>query len=247
MTRQETSAAERAPDRARVFTVLGASRLLRGVDEPFVRALAERSTFARYTRGERVWMRGSPAEQFCLVTRGVLELRRAAPQCDPTLIALFGPGEIPAVPVTLERKRTIADAFATTDALELLRVPAEPILERLPRDLALAGAMQRLLLHHARLLHAKIDVLTAGTVPRRLAVFLLDLAERFGDEREDGSTVIPLDLSRAQIASYVDARVETVIRCFSAWRREGLLVIEPDATVIPSTSALLTAVQSEDP
>lgn len=246
MTAAVTPSTERTHDRARVLTLLLASRLFRGVDERFVRSLADRSAIVRYGRGERVWTRGTPAEYFYQVTRGVLELRRAAVGREPTLIAFFGPSELPAIPVTLERKRTIADAHATTNELELLRIPAAPVLERLPGDPALLTAMQRLLLDHARLLHAKIDVLTAGPVPRRIALFLLDLAERFGDERDDGSTAIPLSLSRAQIASYVDARVETVIRCFSAWRREGLLVLESDATVIPSPSALSERVQNEN-
>lgn len=237
MSRDEP-ANERANDRARVAKVLGASRLLRGCDDAFVRMLAEQASFVRFARGERVWVRGMPAEHFHQVTRGVLELRRATAQHEPTLIALFGPSEYPAVPVALERKSYIADAHATTADLEVLRIRAAPILERLPDDIVLARAVQRLLLDHARLLHSKIDVLTAGSVPRRIALFLLDLAERFGDERVDGSTAIPLTLSRGQIASYVDARVETVIRCFSAWRRDGLLVLEPDATVLPSPAAL---------
>ena len=232
------TAADRGPDRARIHALLASSRLLRGSGETFVRAVAEQATLLRFVRGERVWARGTPAEHFHQVTRGVLELRRATAGREATLIAFFGPSEYPAVPVALERRRYIADAYATTAELEILRIPAEPILARLLEDLALATAMQRMLLDHARLLHAKIDVLTAGSVPRRIAVFLLDLAERFGDERSDGSTAIPLALSRAQIASYVDARVETVIRCFSAWRREGLLVLETDATVIPSPAAL---------
>jgi CRP-like cAMP-binding protein len=238
-----TSAVERplhdhAGERTRVLKLLSSSRLLRGCDPAFVRGLAERSSLRHFARGERAWVRGTPAEHFHHVTRGVLELRRATAGREPTLIAFFGPSEYPAVPVALERRAFIADAFATTAELELLRIPAAPILEQLSHDIVLSGAIQRLLLDHARLLHSKIDVLTAGAVPRRIAFFLLDLAERFGDERADGCLAIPLALSRGQIASYVDARVETVIRCFSAWRREGLLVLEPDATILPAPARL---------
>ncbi|MFO0682488.1 MAG: Crp/Fnr family transcriptional regulator [Sandaracinus sp.] len=224
--------------REQVLRRVRGMRLLRGADDALVRELGQGATLHRLARGERLWVRGTPAEHFYQVLRGVLELRRATAGHEPTLVAFFGPGECPAVPVALERKRFIADSFATTGELEVLAIPSGPILERLPRDAALAGALNRALLDHARLLHAKIDVLTAGPVPDRIATFLLDLAERFGDEREDGSVAIPLALSRDQVASYVDARVETVIRCFSAWRREGLLVLESEATVLPSIDAL---------
>lgn len=218
-----------------------AMRLLRGCEEGIVREISLGASIHHVKRGERFWSRGEPAEHFYQVLRGVLELRRATASHEPTLVAFFGPGECPAVPVVLERKRFIADSFATTPDLEVLQVPAAPILERMPKDPLLANALVRALLDHARLLHSKIDVLTAGPVPDRIATFLLDLAERFGDEREDGSMAIPLALSRDQVASYVDARVETVIRCLSAWRRQGLLVLEADATVIPSVDALRRA------
>lgn len=234
MSQHEISADTPPTTRARVLARLKTSRLLRGCDDEFVRDLASRSSLHRHTRGERVWIRGTHAEHFHQVTGGVLELRRSTAGRDPTLVALFGTSECPAVPVALERGRYIADAYAASATLEILRVPAEPILARLAHDVVLATAVRQLLLDHSRLLHSKIDVLTAGSVQRRIAIFLADLAERFGDEREDGSTAIPLALSRAQIASYVDAREETVIRCLSAWRRDGLLVLEPDAMVVPA-------------
>jgi CRP-like cAMP-binding protein len=225
-------------DRGRARRLLAKSRFFRDVDDDLLDRLSARTSMLTFARGERVWARGTPVEHFHQIVRGVLELRRASGGHDATLVALFGPGEHPAVPVALERGRFIADAHAATDVLEVLRVPAGPVLEQLPHDARLAAGAERVLLDHVRLLHAKIDVLTAGTIAARIALFLIDLAERFGDERDDGSTAIPLSLSRAQIAGYVDARVETVIRCFSAWRREGLVVVEPGATVIPSLARM---------
>ena len=78
----------------------------------------------------------------------------------------------------------------------------------------------------ARLLHGKIDVMVAGTVARRLALFLLNLVDRFGDELEGGDTVIPFGLSRQQITTYIDARVETVIRALSVWKKSGVVTIQ---------------------
>ena len=102
----------------------------------------------------------------------------------------------------------------------------------------LSAAMTRALLDHCALLHAKIDVLVAGTVPRRIAAFMLDLAERFGDEGLDGTTFVPLALSRAKYATYVAARVETVIRACSAWQKDGLLSTAKDGFTIRSLDEL---------
>ena len=44
-----------------------------------------------------------------------------------------------------------------------------------------------------------------------------------GDELEDGTTLIPLRLTRAELAALVGTTVETTIRTLSRWSREGLV------------------------
>lgn len=221
-----------------LLRTLSSSRLFRGLDPAFLATLVPHASLVRLEHGESLWRRGAPAEHFHVVMRGVLELQRAATGTESTLIALFGPGESPAIPVTLERRPFIADSFAASPCVEVLRVRAAPILDAMPTDARLAMAMNRALLDHCALLHSKIDVLTAGAVPRRVAAFMLDLAERFGDEGLDGKTYVPLALSRAHVATYVGARVETVIRVFSQWQKDGLVATTKDGFVIESLDAL---------
>lgn len=178
--------------------------------------------------------------------RGVLELQRVVAGGETTLVALFGAGESPAIPVTLERRPFIADSFAATPVLEILRVRAEPILEALPHDVRLANTMNRALLDHCRLTHSKIDVLAAGSVPKRLAAFLLDMSDRFGDEQDDGTTHIPLHLSRHQLATYVGARVETTIRVMSSWQKQGIVETTRGGFDIPDVERLRGVLEASD-
>ncbi|HEY8432529.1 MAG TPA: Crp/Fnr family transcriptional regulator [Sandaracinaceae bacterium] len=226
--------------------LLACTRLFRGLDAARARALAEHASVHRLRQGAPLWREGQRAEHFHVVLRGVLELQRVVPGADTNLVAWFGPGESPGVPAALERARYVATSYAAAPIVEVLRVRAEPVLEALPSDPALAFAMNRALLDHCRLLHAKIDVLAAGTVPRRLAALFVDLAERFGDEMEDGSTFVPLVLSRAQIATYVGARVETVIRCCTGWDRAGLLAKRTNGFAIPCLTALEAIARGDD-
>lgn len=214
------------------------SRLFRGLDPGFLATLTPHASVHRLEQGEHLWREGQRAEHFHVVLRGVLELQRAACAPDTSLVALFGPGESPAIPVTLEQKPYIATSCAATPTVEVLRVASAPILRALPSDPALAMAMNRALLDHCRLLHAKVDVLSAGIVPRRLARLMLDLVDRFGDEDLDGRHFVPLALSRAQLATYVGARVETVIRVCSAWQRAGLLTTSREGFAISSIAVL---------
>ncbi|UJR84117.1 Crp/Fnr family transcriptional regulator [Sandaracinus amylolyticus] len=224
--------------RESLLRTLSTSRLFRSLDPELLATLVPHADVHRLHQGECLWRRGAPAEHFHVVLRGVLELQRAPTSHESTLIALFGPGESPAIPVTLERRAFIADAYAATPSLEVLRVASAPILELVQTDVRLALAINRALLEHCVLLHAKIDVLAAGTVQRRVAAFMLDLAERFGDEGIDGKTYVPLALSRAHVATYVGARVETVIRIFSQWHKEGLVATSKEGFAIRSIDEL---------
>lgn len=226
--------------------LIARARLFRGLDPALVRELAAHASLHRLSQGEHLWREGQRAEHFHVVLRGVIELQRVVAGADTSLVAFFGPGESPAIPVALERGTYVATSYAATPTVEVLRVRAEPILDALPREPALAIAMNRALLDHCRLLHAKIDVLASGTVPRRLAALLVGLADRFGDEMEDGSTWIPLPLSRSQIATYVGARVETVIRCCTGWERAGILEKNAAGFSIPCVTALCAIARGEE-
>ena len=233
-------------DRESLVRAIGTSGLFRGLDGELIQRLVPHTSIHHLEHGERFWTKGVTAEHFHVVLRGVLELQRVVAGGETTLVAFFGPGESPAIPVTLERRPFIADSYAATPVLEILRVRAAPILEALPHDAALANTMNRALLDHCRLTHSKIDVLAAGSVPRRLAAFLLDMADRFGDEHDDGTTHIPLHLSRHQLATYVGARVETTIRVMSSWQKQGLVRTTRTGFDIPLPERLRSILEESD-
>jgi CRP-like cAMP-binding protein len=233
-------------DRDTLTRTLTGARLFRTVDPELVRTFVPHASVHRLKHGEQLWQRGTPAEHVHVVLRGVLELQRTALGSESTLVALFGPGESPAMPVALEQRPYIADSFAATPILEVLRVRARPLLDLLPVNAPLANAFNRALLDHCRLIHAKVDVLAAGTVSRRVAACVLDLTDRFGDEQEDGSYAVPFLLSRQQLATYVCARVETVIRVMSSWQKQGLVLTQRDGFVIPSIKRLRDVLVAHD-
>jgi CRP/FNR family transcriptional regulator len=68
-----------------------------------------------------------------------------------------------------------------------------------------------------------IDVLSAGSVEARLATLLLKLNVRFGDDFDDGTSEIPIALSRRDLSQLVATSLETAIRVMSRWEREGVL------------------------
>ena len=82
-----------------------------------------------------------------------------------------------------------------------------------------------------------VDSLSAGSVERRLASVMVDLAERAG-EPFPGGILIPLRLRRSDLASLAATTLESASRKISVWRRAGLVILEPIGYLIRDLDAL---------
>jgi CRP/FNR family transcriptional regulator len=71
----------------------------------------------------------------------------------------------------------------------------------------------------------------------RLAVFLLNLAERYRSRGYSASEFL-LRMTREEIASYLGLQLETVSRLFSRMHEEGLIQVQGRAVKLLDLSAL---------
>jgi CRP/FNR family transcriptional regulator, nitrogen oxide reductase regulator len=202
---------------------LRANPLFRDVSPEQLAAFAQETTFRRYDEGQSLWLAGEPATHITLILRGLVQVVRRLPSGDVATVGLFGPREPIGTVAVIHRRPYPAEAVALSNVVETLCLRAEPVLAVMGTDPSLALAFNRLLCDTSSVLRARIDVLSAGSVPRRLATLLLQLADRFGDTGDDGVLRVPVALSRGALARLVSARVETVIRAASEWQKRGVL------------------------
>lgn len=182
---------------------------------------ARRARRRRLGRGEAVWRAGDPARDFVWIEAGLVKIVRQGVQGAEAIVALFGPGDSIGDTAVLERGAYPADAIVASRAAWLVQLEAAPLMAAAAADLQWAAALRQALLAHTHALRDKIEVMTAGSVPRRLATLLLQLARRFGTMCPPDGAEIPIALSRAELAALVGATVETTIRTISRWQQEG--------------------------
>lgn len=187
----------------------------------WIERLAAHCTRRQFCAGDYVWRRGEAAQSFVVVEEGLVAVQRDTVDGENVLVALFGPGDTLCVVPALQHTPFPADAVAVAERVEVLVVAAAPVLVALDRDAELAAALNRALLDHASSLRNKIDIVSAGTVPRRVATLLLYLSKRFGRKSDDGTIEIYPAVTREQIGQLVNARTETVIRIMSRWSKAG--------------------------
>jgi len=113
-------------------------------------------------------------------------------------------------------------------ALEDTEVCALPFakLEKLAQTMpALQHTMNRMMSMEIRRDQDAMAMLGSMRAEGRIAVFLLDLADRYR-RRGYSSTEFVLRLTRKEIGSYLGLQLETVSRLFSRFQGEGLVQVE---------------------
>ncbi len=225
---------------------LRASRLLTGLDESVVAAIAQGSLRKTLTRGEVLWRAGEPALNVVVIASGFVKVVRETPDGTSCILGIFSARESLGEAAVMGRGIYPAEAMAASDVVHAVCIGASHLLALMERSTALTRAVNRSLTEHTIALQAKIQVLSAGAVAQRLATLLVHLAERFGDELEDGTANVPLALTRAELASLVGTTVETTIRTMSRWQKAGVLTTSDLGFHIHKPSALKTASVGKD-
>jgi CRP-like cAMP-binding protein len=219
---------------AGIESSLRASRLFSALGPEGARALAPHVKRRRFERGANVWRAGQEAAWMALIASGLIKLV----QPGGAILAIFGPHETFGELAVVGEGAYMADAVAATHSVELLCVDASAVRAASKADNEFARAIGRSLVMHGRVLHEKIRIMSAGCVERRLAALLRHLLDRFGDEMEDGSTVIQISLSRAELASLVGATIETTIRIMSRWNKQGIVSTLEEGFVVHAPGRL---------
>ena len=223
--------------------VLRASRLFSSLEPELIDGFARMASRTPYARGEYIWRAGESAAHFAIIANGLVKVARAAADGSETILALFGPRESIGDVAVLGGKPYPADAITLTD-VEILRVEAKTVRSAFAANPALLGAMNASLIEHVQALQEKIVIMSAGKIDKRLATLLLHIASRFGDEQGDGTTFVPIHLSRVECARLIGATIETTIRTFSKWQKTGLVETTPEGFALRDIDGLTELTQT---
>lgn len=209
--------------------------MFRGLPAQEVDRLTALASLRELHKGEVMWEAGDTAVTLTMILRGHVKVVHQGVSGD-RILEIFGPGEAVGAFAVYNRTPYPASAVAMEPST-ILVLPAHEYLSLLERrpDLArsLIGELTRV---HASLL-GRIEGMTGHRVESRIAQVILSLAERMGHPGDDG-TVIPVALSRLEIAELTGTTVETTIRVMARWGREGVVITHAQGFVVPSCDRL---------
>ena len=220
----EASATELVALHARL-QALGRARHFRDLDGAAARALTRSATIVDATVGRTLWRAGDPATAAMQILDGAVMIMAPRRNGDEVVLGVFGAGECIGLTAALGRTPYPASPIALTPIVRLLAIPTVALHEAMHAFPACERAARAALLDHSSSLRVQVDVLAAGSVPARLATFLLYLGEKFGAPSPSGATLIPLAVPRTLLARAIATRAETIMRCLAAWKRQRIAFV----------------------
>jgi len=198
--------------------------------------LAEVSVVRSYDKGETLFSEGDPSDFLYTILTGRAKVVKMIPSGKEVILEIFGPGDPVGAVVAYEGRPYPASAIALerSSCLLVRRAPFFALLERHPTLVRgfLLGLTQRIVE-----LTRRIPEVAGGRVETRFAHLFLKLADKMGRPEREG-TLVPMALSRQDLADLTGTTIETCIRIMSRWGKEGVVRTEKDGFVVLDRPAL---------
>jgi CRP-like cAMP-binding protein len=169
-----------------------------------------------FRRGTALFSEGDVADRVFLIEHGWVTVRIATPAGGEVILGLRGPGDVVGELSALDGEPRNATALAV-DEVEAVVAPAGVVRAMLERDPELAGELLRLLAERLRDANRhRLEVAMLDCLGR-VALRLLELAERFGEPSDEGVR-IDLPLSQEQLASWCGCSREATVKALRTLR-----------------------------
>ncbi len=205
------------------------------------RALAELAAMASvqvFRAGESIWRQNDEDSRVLFIEEGLVKAARRNRRGVSRTYALYGPGDSMGIFAIWAGGRYPTDALALNDGMTGIFVDSGAILKFAEKYPRLAATLRVEIGRFTEALIQKIEVVSAGTVPQRLAVLMILLIERYGVDRKGNRARLPFSLTLEQISEIVGVRLETVARILSGWKKEGWLAIDAQGCHFPRLDKL---------
>lgn len=165
---------------------------------------------------------GDPATSIALVLQGALKLVKSDPHGNESIVHFASPGDtIGALLMTRKDPHYPVTCVSIGSAM-VLKIPRETYLQAWAPDAVLQQRINAML--YQRMSHIQDEKLQQRRpLQVRVAALLVGLLEKYSNGADQ---VLPIPITRQEIADSVGSTVESVIRLMSDWTAQGILRTE---------------------
>lgn len=195
----------------RTVALLQGLKLFSDLPEEALVNLAKSCTLSHFEPEETIFSQGTPTDRVWIVRQGEVKIVHHDEDGREVILEVIHPGEVfGGGTIFLPKQPATARAMIPVEVVSFPTAVYEEFLIKFPK------LMLRLIRMLGQRLYGmkETNILAGERVERRLAHILLKLASHSGTKREDG-ILIPIPLSRQDLADMCGTTLETAIRTMS--------------------------------
>ncbi len=210
--------------------------LFKNLSEEEIKELSAYLTSSSYKKREHIFSEGDPPDWFYIVSTGKVKITRLSNEGKEVILEIISPGDIFGGVAVLKNFPYPANAVAMedTEVLKISRKNLMRVVDRFP-NLMYCIALQ--LGDRMKSSYESLKNIALERVEARIAALLLKLAGKVGVETNEG-LLIDMRLTKQDVADMVGTTVETSIRTFSKFKKQGLLSDSDGKIVIKDREGL---------
>ena len=213
--------------------------LFQGVSDAQKSLIRDGSRTVKLKQGEILFEQGTLATHFYFVLEGWVAVLRLHESGARTVLHVFGVNESFAEVAAMAIGDYPAAAEAATDAV-VVSIPAKDYRTLIEEDASFAMRVIGSLAHRMRGLIVEFESSQHASSAKRLAAFLLQLANK----SDSGSDTFELPFSKQLLASRLHMQPESLSRAFSELRNHGVESSRDGHVTIANPGALSTLISS---
>ena len=204
------------------FNELQGFELFSGLNSDYIKKLCRDVKITKTKHREKLFKEGEPVHSFAFVLSGAYKLTRPTVDGDDIIVHFSTPGDLIGV---LLFNKTISEFPVSVVSLgvsQVALIPKSTYTEIWNNDLEIMKRMNTHVSSRMRRFHNE-KVLIKSALQKKIANLLITLVDSYDLESKAETSVLPIPLTRQEIADSLGATVESVIRIMSSWSQQGII------------------------
>jgi CRP-like cAMP-binding protein len=210
--------------------------LFKNLSEEELKELEPYLITAAYKKKEDIFSEGDPPEWFFIVSKGKVKITKLSHEGKEIILEIISPTDIFGGVAVIRGFPYPANAVAMEDS-EVLKISRKNLMRLVDRFPNLMYCIALQLGDRMKSSYDSLKNIALERVEARIAALLLKLAGKVGVETRTG-VLIDMRLTKQDVADMVGTTVETSIRTFSKFKKEGLVADSDGKIVIKDREGL---------
>lgn len=206
-----------------------------GFENEQIKSLCESGNVVFNRHHENIFSYGQEAASFGIVLSGAYKLSRPTPGGEDIIVYFSTPGDVVGAFIMTRPQPVYPVSVVAMGPSRILKIPKSVYLNKWVKNHELVTRIQMSLSGRMALFQDQ-KALARAPLACKIAALLITLLDKQNDQSEG---VLPLPLTRKEIADSLGSSVEAVIRVMSEWSKQGVLetserniqILKPDLLI----------------